>query len=120
MHKKRVVAAVYAQGHAEHDEQSCKGMNPVIDYHNISPLFVQRFVHNDGPDMGRFFIADFLFAYGLKAVSNTDVHVCVVLKSAPEGIFMLTPEQVTAAIQPPVIVELVAESWSGVTVIIRG
>jgi len=31
MYKKRVVAAVYAQGHADHDEQSCKGMNPVID-----------------------------------------------------------------------------------------
>jgi hypothetical protein len=35
--KKGIVAAIHAQCHAEHDKKSGQGVNPVIDYHDVSP-----------------------------------------------------------------------------------
>jgi hypothetical protein len=37
MDKKGIVAAIHAQCHAEHDKKSGNGVNPVIDYHDVSP-----------------------------------------------------------------------------------
>ena len=119
--------AIYAKGHAEHDEQSRNGMYPVVYYHENSPLLciLSYFVKTACCSKNDQFSASF-YDVSLRclsvseAVSNADIHICVLLKSSPESIIMFSPEQVAASIQQPVVIEFITELWTGIAVVIRG